>query len=244
MKLEVILDTDQLPVHYHFLFVSIIKNAIGSISKKKMEDIYYYKDKVNKYGKDFTFAVHLEDYSKERDTFNVKGHVKWTISSNNYEFLLYLYNGLITNREYTYKKTILKVQRIKMIETPKIKSRKCIFYTLSPITIKSKEGGFLSIENPIFIEEFSYICENIIQNVVARKPYEPIIFRPISMKSVMVQLKHDNFNKLNKDSILYVKAYKGLFELQGNPEDLYILSQTGTSFRKSQGFGCIELISQ
>jgi CRISPR-associated endoribonuclease Cas6 len=244
MKLEVILDTDQLPVHYHFLFVSIIKNAISRISKEKMESLYYFQDKINKQGKNFSFAVYLSDFIMEKDIFHINGYIKWTISSNDYAFLLYLYDGLITQEKFTYQNATLRVKSIRTIESQKIKSRKCIFQTLSPITVKGKNGRFLSIEDPDFTKEYIYICRKIIFNNADRNPLEPLFFKPLNMKSVMVQVKHKDFDKLNKDSILFVKAYKGLFELQGHPEDLNILSQTGASFRKSQGFGCIELISQ
>jgi CRISPR-associated endoribonuclease Cas6 len=244
LRLEVIFDTEQLPLHYHFMFTSIIKKAISVISKEKMEELYYFGDKHNKKSKNFTWSIFMEKFKKDDDVFQIEGSVKWILTSNDHAFLLYLYNGLLSQRAFTYKDFTVKVRNISAKESPVIRSHKCLFRTLSPITVKTKKGDMLSVDDPNFSKEFSYICAKTIENVAGRNIYEPLIFSPKAMKQVVVQLKHDQFQSMNNESILYVKSYNGVFQLEGHPEDLNILSQVGTSFRRSQGFGCIELIKQ
>lgn len=244
MKLEVILDTKELPLHYHFLFVSLIKKAVGTVSSEKVDSLYKFEEQHNKQSKAFTFAVFMERFSKTSETFAIDGHVKWILSSSNDTFLLYVYNGLMNNRSFTYKGFTVRVRSISMKETKKIRSEKALFQTLSPIAIKSKNGEFLSIEDSSFAEEFQYICNLTVKNAVGRTLHQPLIFSPVNMKQLMVQLKHEEFCRLNAKSILYVKSFKGLFKLEGHPEDLTLLSQLGTSFRRSHGFGCIDLIKE
>jgi len=244
MKLEVILDTKELPLHYHFMFVSFIKKAVGSVSMGKVKSLYEFEEQHNKKSKAYTFAVFMERFRKTGETFAIDGHVKWTLSSSDDTFLLYVYNGLMNNRTFTYKDFSVDVRSVKMKETKRILKEKALFQTLSPIAIKSKEGVFLSIEDSRFAEEFQYICNLTVSNATGRTLFQQLKFSPVNMKQIMVQLKHEEFTRLNVESILYVKSFKGLFELEGHPEDLTILSQLGTSFRRSQGFGCIDLIKE
>ena len=44
------------------------------------------------------------------------------------------------------------------------------------------------------------------------------------------------------DGIATIDAYKGVFNLQGNIHDLQILLEAGLGFRRSEGFGLIDLI--
>lgn len=244
MKLEVILDTKELPLHYHFLFASLIKKAVGSVSNEKVESLYEFEGQHNKQSKPFTFAVYMERFRQTGETFAIDGHIKWILSSSDDTFLLYVYNGLLNDRTFSYKDYTVHVRSVSVKETKKIRKEKALFQTLSPIAIKSKKGVFLSIEDTNFAEELQYICNLTIKNATGRKLLQPLKFSPVNMKQIMVQLKHEEFSRLNEKSILYVKCFKGLFELEGHPEDLTLLSQLGTSFRRSQGFGCIDLIKE
>lgn len=242
MRLQVIFETNRLPVSYHYLFVSVIKQSVSCSNDKMIQELYTYEGKGNKKSKNFTFSIFLEGYQKEQDEFLIDGHVKWNISSSDSEFMLYLYNGLMEKRHFQYKGYELCVREVNLMPERMPKKEKVLCKTMSPIHIKNQRGKTLAPVDEGFHEAFQYICNQTIQNAVGRSLQSEILFKPLSMKKVIVKQKHDAFKQLNNESILYVEAYQGTFELEGNVQDLQVLYQIGLGMRRSQGFGNIEII--
>ncbi|MEY8351298.1 CRISPR-associated endoribonuclease Cas6 [Bacillus cereus] len=242
MRIQIIVETQRIPVSYHFLFVSIIKKSLSVTSNHIVNDLYTYEGKSNKRAKNFTFSVYMDGYTKKGDEFLIEGNIKWIISSSDPEFMMYLYNGVMTQRSFQYKDYNLLVKKVNLIPEKVIMKETILCKTMSPIHIKNEMGKVLSPFDEEFHDTLQYICNQTVQNATGRSIQKTILLTPIEMKKVIVKQKHDAFKLLNNESTLYVEAYRGTFKLEGHIQDLQTLYQIGLGMRRSQGFGNIEVI--
>ncbi|MGX1900607.1 CRISPR-associated endoribonuclease Cas6 [Thermolongibacillus altinsuensis] len=236
--------TKVIPVSYHYMIVSMLKESFLLSAPEKMEELYIHEGKSNKKSKPFTFAVLLNQFQKIDNEFFVEGNVKIIVSSSDAQWLLYLYNGLIQKKKFVYKQYTLELEHVHILPELLPASTKCMFRTLSPIVLKNKQGLFISPDHPDFHSTLQYICNQTLENATGQGLHGEIKLLPISMKKRVVQQQHEHFKKLNEKSILYIDGYIGLFTLEGAVEDLQRLTQIGIGFRRSQGFGCIELVRE
>ena len=242
MRIECIFKGERIPVSYQYLFASAIKQAVSTSSEKKFKEIYYFRDKKTKQSKSFTFSVFMEDFEMKKDDFEVKGDTKLLISSPDSELLLCIYNGLLTKREVKYKGYELSLQRVNLLKEKLPAKSEVMFKTLSPIAIKSKNGVFIEPEDEECNNALNYISNEMIRGFRGYGLKSPLEFVPVEMKKQVVKLKHEEFKELNEDQILYVNAYRGMFRLTGDPEDLALITQMGLGFRRSTGFGALQLV--
>lgn len=244
MRIEVNFNVPSLPRRYHFLFTSIIKAALDTSAPDLQKKLYSFGDKPNKSPKPFTGSIFLNSYRLEDEIFYVDGNARMTISSPDTEFLFHLYNGFIQKQEYKYKNFHLQVNHIRILKEKLPTKRKVLFNAISPIVIRNKSGRFLSIEDENYEREFNYICNEVVKSYSGVELKEELRFHPVLMKKQVVQLQHDSFKNLNDQSILYVQCYKGTFILEGNQDDLRLLTMLGLGHRRSSFFGNIEMINE
>jgi len=242
MRLEVVFKSKRIPVSYQFMCTSVIKGAIKNSSEEKFNEIYYFEDKKSKQSKNFVFSVYLKGYEMVEDIFVVKGDIKLNISSPDSELMLYIYNGLLAKKEIFYKGFELSLQRVNLLKEQLPTTNDALFKTLSPIAVKGKEGGFLEVEDEAFGDALNYITDEMLKDYRGYGLKEPLKFTPVGMKKQVVKLKHEEFKDLNDDHILYVNAHRGMFRLKGDLEDLKLVTQLGFGFRRSMGFGNIQLV--
>ncbi|MGB5823944.1 MAG: CRISPR-associated endoribonuclease Cas6 [Proteocatella sp.] len=241
MKLILEIKCKSFPIASQMLGVSIIKHALSRQSNEYMESMYKYTDgRSNKNTKNFCFAIRAFDYEINGDEFDIKNKVVMVISSPDQEFIIRTYNGLVSNREIKYKHYDLKIQKIYAKMHSPIKREAAVFKTISPIFIKGKDKREIAVDDPNFIEELNYISEKVLVNYRGYGLFEKLEFQPIDMKKKVVKLDIKGFE--DKNRILSVDAYEGIFKLKGNSQDLTELNQLGLGFRRGQGFGAIELL--
>jgi CRISPR-associated endoribonuclease Cas6 len=244
MRIECVFKTEVIPVSYHYMVISMLKESFLLSAPEKMEELYIYEGKRNKRSKPFTFAVLLNKFQKIDNEFFIEGNVKIIVSSSDAQWLLYLYNGLIQKKKFLYKQYTLELERVRILPELLPTSTRCTFRTLSPIVIKNKQGLFISPNHPDFHPTLQYICDKTLENATGKGLHGTVTFTSISMKKRVVQQQHEHFESLNEESTLYIDGYVGLFILEGVVEDLQRLTQIGIGFRRSQGFGCIELVQE
>ena len=242
MRIECIFKGDRIPVSYQYLFASIIKGAIENSSEEKFKEIYFFGDKKTKQSKDFTFSVFMRDFEMVKDDFKVKGEIKLIVSSPDSELMLYIYNGLLAKKEVKYKGYELILQRVNLLKEHLPTKTEALFKTLSPIAVKGKNGTFIDLEDEEYNEALIYISNEMVRGFRGYGLKTPLEFIPVGMKKQVVKLKHEEFEALNEDQILYVNAYRGMFRLKGDAEDLALITQMGFGFRRSSGFGNLQLV--
>jgi CRISPR-associated endoribonuclease Cas6 len=62
------------------------------------------------------------------------------------------------------------------------------------------------------------------------------------MKKVVVKENIRSSAENTDKAIFYVNAYSGIFKLSGDVEDLNYIYQGGIGYRRSQGFGMIDIV--
>jgi len=242
MRIECVFRSDRIPVSYQYLFASVIKGAIENYSKEKFQEIYYFGDKKTKQSKNFCFSVFMKNFKMVKGDFEMKGDIKLIVSSPDSELMLYIYNGLLAKREVKYKDYKLILQRVNLLKEQLPTRDEALFKTVSPIAVKGKNGAFLDLEDEEYNEALTYISDEMIRGFRGYGLKAPLEFVPVGMKKQVVKLKHEEFKDLNEEQILYVNAYRGMFKLKGDPEDLALITQLGLGFRRSGGFGNLQLV--
>jgi len=232
--------TEDLPLSYRIIFVSMIKDIL----KKEDKDLYnklfvYEKKRKNKATKNYTFAVLMRKPKISDKRISFEGNVKWFFSSPDPSIFINVYNGLRKLNNFVYRDEKLTLKKIIPLPQKIIGDETVIFKTLSPIHIKDKNGKPVNIESEEFQKEFSYISNVLLKNYRGYGLRKSLKFEPIKMKKVVVKEIIGGFDK--KD-YLYIESWKGIFRLSGAVEDLRDLYELGVGFRRNQGFGMIEVI--
>lgn len=245
MRIQVILEGNKVPRHYHFALISLVKGALSVSNPELANTLYYYSEgRANKQIKPFTGYMKMYEYELKGEEFEVNGNIHVYISSPDPEFVLYVYNGLIQQREFQYKNYNFKVSHVKVLREKLPKTGKVLCQTNSPIVIRNREGKFLDIDDPNYQVELNYISNEFVKQFEGRSLYSPIKLTPVLMNKKVVQLKHDVFNKLNQEGIFFLNSYEGSFILEADSRDAKLLVQAGLGFKRSQFLGCIEVIHE
>lgn len=195
----------------------------------------------NKKTKDFTFAIYLKDF-KDCGKDLSADEIVLNISSPNQILMIFLCNALTSLNHFCYEgKYSLEKKNIRVLRSRKITTDYGLFKTMSPIAVKNKSGKFLDITDKEYQESLNYIINQTLKNYRNIGLIQPIEFIPVDMKKVVVQEKIKGFTEKTGKEFMYINSYTGAFILKGNPIDLNDIYDLGIGFRRSQGFGMIEL---
>lgn len=243
MRLKCEYKTDSIPIAYHMMFVSLIKEALKKSNKEYYEKLYYYKDKkANKRIKNFCFSVFMKDFKMEEDIFLIKDKVIMNISTPDYEFFINLYNGLLNIKEFKYKDFTLNKVRMSIVKEKNINEESIIFNTLSPICVKDKDNKPVDIKDVKFEQELNYIVDKSLESYRGYGIKQKIKFTPFKMKKIVIKQSISRFKENTDKRYYYVNAYSGIFKLDGDLEDIRDIYSLGLGFKRSQGFGMIEVV--
>lgn len=236
--------TDKIPLAYQMMFVSLIKESLKKKNEEYYKKLYFYDgDKSNKKIKDFCFSVHLKEFEIKGDEFLINDKVVFSVSSPNYEFMIYLYDGLLQLSEFSYKnKYHINKVRIRLVKERKITKNKVVFKTMSPIFIKDKFNNSISPKDKSFNIELNYICNEILKSYRGYGLREILKFTEKAMKKQVVKEEIRNFQNNTNKRYFYVNCYSGIFELEGDINDLNDLYKLGVGFKRSQGFGMLDVV--
>ncbi len=239
----------EVPIYYRSIILGIIKKAL------ELEDYAYFRMLYNaeKSLKPFTFALLFNKFFIEGDMVKVEGISKLIISTGNTEFGIKLYSGLLKLKNKKLGATSgfggFEITNVVIPKSSVISTEKVLIKTLSPIVVVTKDkkpilpkeiengspDNFVIYDTEKFNEELNYIS-----SCALKKPVN-IRFTPVSGRKVVV--KHRIGSESNPDSrTIRLVAFKGTFYLEGNPEELNELYRMGIGFRRSQGFGCVEVV--
>lgn len=244
MRISCEYKTSKIPVSYHMLGVSLIKEALKKNDIEFFKRIYCFdENKANKKSKDFCFSVFLKDYQKEGDVFLINDRVIFNFSSPDYNFMVNLYNGLLKINEFAYKEFNLNKARISLIKEKVVSKPVVKFTTLSAIHIKDKYNNALDIKDENFVKELNYITDLSLRNYRGYGLNKELKFIPSpSMKKRVIKQDIRNFKEKTAKTYYYVNSYVGDFILEGDTEDLQDIYLLGVGFKRNQGFGMIEII--
>lgn len=243
MRMSVEYKTEKFPVAYQMQVVSLIKEAIKKVDEDYYKKIYSYGDgKANKRTKNFSFSVFMKGFERQEDIFIIKDRVIINITSPDYEFMVNLYNGLLQIKEFEYKDFILNKVRVNLIKEKIITKNMVKFNTLSPIFIQDANKNPLKPEDENYESELNYIVNEVLKNYRGYGLSEALKFQNINMKKRVVKEEIRNFKNNTNKRFSYANGYSGRFILEGNINDLNDIYKLGIGFKRSQGFGMIEVV--
>lgn len=243
MRIKIEINTNRIPLSYRMPIVSMIKNTLEKYSPEYYKKLYFFENKKNKKIKPFTFSVFLEDYQMEKEEINIKEKIYLVISTPDTELFINIYNGLLKMSKYTYNnKFTLSIGKIILLREKPINSEETIFKVLSPIVIKDKSGKFLNVEDEKYVNELNYISDLSLKTYRGFGLTKPLKFEQVDYEKVVVKEKISGFKEVTKKDTFYITGYKGIFKLTGDKEDLRLLYELGIGYRRSQGFGNVEVI--
>ncbi|MBR9648898.1 CRISPR-associated endoribonuclease Cas6 [Clostridium tyrobutyricum] len=243
MRFKCTFKTEKIPIAYHMMFVSMIKEALKEEDEEYLNKLYFFGDKYNKKSKNFTFSVYLRDYKINGYEIKINDSVDLNISSPDVEFMMKLYNGILKKKSFSYKKIYnMDKMRISMQPEKHISKGKVCFKTLSPIFLKDKNGKSVSTESDEYSREFNYIQNKILENYRGYGLRENLEFIPVLMEKKVVKEEISKFKKISGKDVYCVESYSGIFKLCGDVKDLNDIYMLGVGFRRSQGFGMIEVV--
>ena len=241
-KIELNALDKKIPIGNRFMICSLIKRAISDGDTELFNSIYKYEDKKNKKIKDFTFSIYLNDFKVSQSYIDVNGKIIVTISTSDYNVGIAIYNGLLRNKTFIYKDYKLEIAKVILLKKSKVSSNSIVCKTLSPIFIRDKEGKAIDLYDKSFEETLNYISDLYLKTYRGIGLTERIKFSPIDMKKVVIKEEISGFQEVTGKKYIFIDAYKGVFNLQGNVNELQILLEAGIGFRSSEGFGLIDLI--
>lgn len=224
------------------MFVSLIKDALCRVNEEYYDKLYNFEGKNNKEIKPFSFAVMLKDFEMMGEEILIKDRVNLNITTPDYEFGINVYNGILNSRTFKYKEYMLEKLKISLVKEKHINEEQVVFKTMSPICIKDKNNNFIAPDDSAYVEELNYIADKALTAYRGYGLKQKLEFEKVLMKKVVVKEDIKAFKETTGKEIFYINAYSGIFKLSGDIEDLNFIYQTGAGFRKSQGFGMLEIV--
>lgn len=232
----------KIPIGNRFMVCSLIKKAIEIGDTQLFNDMYFYKDKKNKKIKDFSFAIYLKDFKVEENYINVQGNISITVSTPNYNLGIAIYNGLLKIKTFNFKEYILAVKSVNLVKESKVNTNTIHCKTLSPICMKDRNGKSIDIYDNNFEEALNYITNLYLETYRGYGLRERLKINIVNMKKVVIKEEIQGFKDITNKQFILINSYKGIFNLSGDISDLQTLLEAGIGYRRSQGFGLIDLI--
>ncbi len=273
MRFRILFETEELPVIYRHRVVALFKEALRKVDSELKKNFYE-----NSVPKPFTFNVSLppgykvvkksvqidSEFTPEKFPilrevpvfeFENENLLSLWISSFDYRFLISLFNGLMTMKEFSFsgenemlvngEKLIWRFKKIFPIRNRPITKSEITVKTCSPILVERKEVGKkvpVTVESPEFSEAFTTLTEKIFKTLHERAPRKPITLKPIKAKSKKIKHTFKAFRERTGLPIMTLTVNEGIFSLTGDPEDLSLLTMAGLGARTGEGFGMVEII--
>ncbi|MEM5947977.1 CRISPR-associated endoribonuclease Cas6 [Spirochaetia bacterium 38H-sp] len=242
--------------------LSLIKEAIKNSGEgsAKFYDKYYAR---NTY-KPFTFSSYIPIKKTDKGSTLDGQYITLTFSTNDYEFLLRVYNGLnnqdIKKKIKLFGKTIKSISGFYLYPEKKINKDKITFKTLSPILVREakQNGKFLLPDNTCIkanrkeyktwekISERDFI-EAFCHNLAAQAKRElgiDIEEKDIKIENLntkTIPVVHGSGNPDHQYKQVY-PGIKGIITIQAPPKLLQLFYDNGIGAKKSQGFGMLEVV--
>jgi CRISPR-associated endoribonuclease Cas6 len=242
MRIELSLHLEKdlvLPKAYNHILQGFIYTLLDPFLRKFLHKQGYRHGK--RQFKLFTFSRLLSRVKSEKDTFRFLPPVKLIISSPKHEIMQNVAEGLLKKQNFVLGKNEVFIESISVL--PKHLWNGHIFIKmLSPVTIYStlrkSDGNKKTYYYSPFENEFNQLIrENL------RKKYELVYDR----KSDNFDFKISPYRVRPSDEkiIIYkgnvIKAWMGLYKIEGAAEVIELSYDTGLGSKNSQGFGCWEV---
>lgn len=240
MNISVQFHTAKLPVAYRLMPVSIIKHCV-----RIGDENIYHKYFADNRPKPYTFSIFLQNFRMGESEIELSGF-RLNLSSSEYEFIIPFLNGLQKTSQFQYRGYSIRRGLIQYGRDHRIQSSKIIVSTNSPILIEDENHRPLKPGDPSYARNLNVIANKISMSLRGHPLNRELRIEPISVKKVVIKEMNETFQQAVESGkasskYLYFTAYAGRFLLEGHPQDLQWLLDTGAGLRSAQGFGHLRL---
>lgn len=238
IKITIALEKSELPVDYSPSFVSLLKNALSKYNDTLFKR--YYADN-NFSEKNFCFAVKLKNPCFKTDRILLDDNTLiLRIHIANLADGIDFYNAFIKQRGIKYPlpdKNSAEIVHVEIANHKQINSDEILIKFLSPLLVRRHENNkdtYLAFNDEDFEKYFLLSISTMLKNLYSiDTDIINLTIEPIEPRKTVV----NTFGCKITGNI-------GVFRLYGDSQVLSILSQTGIGSRRSQGFGCFEVLQE
>lgn len=223
LNLKFELNEQFIDIEYRKMFISYFKYCLNDVDEKYFKQYY-----ANTNEKTFTFAVYLQNLTRDNDIFRINSN----IVSLNISFLDekqgYLYYAAFLrqiNKLFNIKNNQMKLISVNKINETKIINDCVIIKTLSPICLLNHSHELHDNRKDYYYS----IIDNDFTKIFEEKTGLKI--QPIDCKKVMV--RHYNIS---------IPTTIGTFIISGDSNKINKLYKSGIGNKTGQGFGMIDII--
>lgn len=238
IKVDLSLKSNILPADYHPAFVSLIKHSLNEFSKELYSKYY---EKNNFTQKNFTFALALSKpvFNGEKIRLETTD-ASMTLHTSEPPDGIDLYNSFIKQTGKAYPlpfENSVTIKKVSLSNHRKISSGEIIIKMRSPLLVRKhedKKDFYMAFNHEDFQKYFFMSVSKLLSSIYNIEINENSVFiEPVSARKTVVS----TFGSKITGNI-------GTYRLKAAPELLNILCQTGLGSRRSQGFGCFDVIQE
>jgi len=246
MRFEIIFDSNQtirLPIQYNYVIQGMIYRHLGhEFSSQLHDEGYAYQ---NRNFKLFTFSRLNGEFKQIRESNEILFYppINLVVSSPIERFVYELGYSLLTSDDLRLGDYPIKVSGFNALAEPNINSVEVIGM-LSPITIystlKTQEDKAKTYYYSPYEQEFSRLIESNL-----KKKYS-LIYNEDPRDDQTLSIKPIKVGKNSEIIIKYkgtiIKAWRGVYTLEGDPMLIKVGYDAGLGSKNSQGFGCFKFL--
>jgi CRISPR-associated endoribonuclease Cas6 len=248
-----------IPPDYRRYLLSMLKEAFkksGSDGEDFFENMYSGNTQ-----KPFTFSAY---FPLEEESQKLRGEFfSFFFSTNDYEFLMRVYNGLNSIKGFNlFGQNIKEVKHFFLFPERRFDKDEVVFKTLSPFLVRNTEDGdyYLVPQNLIDQKKFKYankkdgedivvsendIIDSLKKNILSLvKRYLGFDFDENNLMITLEKISLSPAKHGSKESkfTMTLPAMKGFIRIKASPEVLKLIYDIGIGARRSEGFGMLEVV--
>lgn len=234
VTIKAVMTEKLIPSDYSSVFVSLIKKCLSESCVELFEEFYVKK---NNEQKDFSFAVKFKEPVFKSDVIEVDGkELEMQLHILDPKNAIDFYNAFMKQKGKIFPMPLgnqLTIIDVNIRNHRLVKSRKILIKMNSPLLVRIHENGkdyYLAYNDDCFNK---YLNMSVNLSTHNQDSTEKITIKPLNAKKTVVR----TFGSKITGNI-------GVYELEADIELLNKLVQTGIGSRKSQGFGCFDVIRE
>lgn len=241
-----------IPGDYRSHILSLIKEAF--LLSENENDDFFAKNYSSNVTKPFTFSTFIPT-SRNNGNLVLNGDfISFHFSSNDYEYLMRIYNGLLGIRNFELFGSKVTLKRF-FVHPQKKFTHSMTLKTLSPLLVRSlDDGDYYLVPEEIYSDKFKYALKSDLNTVketlktsttALAKKYLSIENGGIEIEILKVALAPSSYSSKNKNGHPFkitLPALKGILKISADPQIIEMLYDIGIGARRSEGFGMVEVI--
>jgi len=226
------LSSEKVDINYRSSIMSFIKHLLSN----KYEDDFnlLFSDPIMK---SYTFSVYFPNVIMGEDALEVQDkQMSVAISGYDSALIVKLYNASLSmkNKPYPMAGNNMILKRMRLDNFPKSLKQINVIKFLCPLVVRKREDGkdsYLTYKNDDFNKYLNIAVANLFNRMGISLENQSIKLTPYKVRTTVVKQENISF-----------EVSIGTFILEGDPQTLNVLYQTGMGSRRSQGFGMFEVI--